>query len=188
MTELNKPWRLFVAVPLPASVKDEMNAWVGGQREGLHFRKWVHPQDYHITIQFLGDTPANRIDELQESLKGAVCGVKPFELEAAGLGSFGRPASPSILWAGVRGDLSSLARLQDQVTKANQAMGYIPEERSFHPHITIARKYRENMRMNRELIQSDFPVFGGWMADSLVVYRTHMQKDPMYEPVVTISL
>lgn len=188
MTELNKPWRLFVAVPLPTSLKEEMNAWVRSQREELHFRKWVHPQDYHITVQFLGDTPVNRIDELKESLTRAVEGVKPFELEAAGLGTFGRPASPSILWAGVRGDLSSLARLHDQVVKSNQALGYIPEERSFHPHITIARKYRENMRMNRERIQSDTPVFGRWMADSLVVYRTHMQKDPMYEPVVTICL
>lgn len=182
-------WRIFIAVPIPQEVKHKMQIWCNeqGQGEQLQFRKWVHMEDYHVTVQFLGDMMPERLDQLEVSLKQATQNTPQFSLEVAGCGTFGRPACPSVLWAGVRGDVAALSRLQQKVTEANRALGFTPEERRYTPHITLARKYREDARLNPEVLQS-VPEFGSWLVDRLVVYRTHMHERPMYEVVKTIAL
>lgn len=187
MTETGEKWRLFVAISIPAEIKRKLDDWCRQRRDWLPFRKWVHAEDYHITVQFLGDMPPDRLGELEASLRKAVIGVASFSLKAGGCGTFGRPASPSVLWAGVKGDLPALGRLHRQVTEANRELGFVPEERRYSPHITLARKYREDAAaINAEALQGD-AAFGSWTADRLVVYRTHMHERPMYETVATVS-
>lgn len=180
-------WRIFIAVPIPQEVKQKMQAWCNERGEQLQFRKWVCTEDYHITVQFLGDVMPERLEQLEVGLKQAIENTHKFSLEAAGCGTFGRPASPSVLWAGVRGDVAALGRLQQKVTEANRALGFVPEERRYTPHITLARKYREDARLNPEVLKSASE-FGSWSVDRLVVYRTHMHERPMYEVVRTITL
>lgn len=174
--------RLFIAVPLPQEVKQKLEAWCRERKPQLDFKKWVYAEDYHITVQFLGDTAPGRLDELLASLTRAAKGIGPLQLEAAGIGTFGRPANPSVLWAGVRGDVNGLEILHSRVTSENRALGYVPEERRFSPHITLARKYREGAGLDPAALQIQHE-FGSWTADSLVIYRTHMHKRPMYEVV-----
>lgn len=95
MSMEGEKWRLFIAVPLPDEVKNRLNDWCQKRQDELKFRKWVHPADYHITVQFLGDTPSSRVQAILEGLREAVSGIEPFQLEAAGIGAFGRPAQPS---------------------------------------------------------------------------------------------
>lgn len=186
MAENEAKWRLFIAVPIPREIKQKLDAWCGGRKGELQFRKWVHAEDYHITVQFLGDTAPDRLGELEGALKQAAAGTAPFTLEAAGFGTFGRPAGPSVLWAGVRGEVAALESLHSRVTAANRELGFVPEERRFSPHITLARKYREDARLNPQALENA-PVFGAWAADRLVVYRTHMHERPMYEAVKTVA-
>lgn len=187
MSENNEKWRLFIAVPLPQEVKQKLEAWCREQQATLPFKKWVHAEDFHITVQFLGDTSANRLDELTASLERATRGGAPFRLEAAGVGTFGRPASPSVLWAGVRGDVSELENLHHRVITENHALGFVPEERRFSPHITLARKYPEGARLDPQAL-NPMPEFGAWDVDRLVIYRTQMRERPMYKVVGTAIL
>lgn len=182
MSGNEEKWRLFIAVPLPQALKQKLEDWCREQKTLLQFKKWVHAEDYHITVQFLGDTSPERLTELAASLERAAKGIAPLGLEAAGIGTFGRPASPSVLWAGVRGEVTGLESLQRRVTSENRALGFIPEERRFSPHITLARKYREEAGLTPELPKA-MPEFGTWTADRLVIYRTHMHERPMYEVV-----
>lgn len=189
MSEKDEKWRLFIAVPLPQQVKQKLEVWCKEQKDAMPFKKWVHAEDYHITVQFLGDTSSTRLEELTASLERAVKGGAPFRLEAAGVGTFGRPASPSVLWAGVRGDVSGLENLHHRVTTENRALGFVPEERSFSPHITLARKYPEGARLDPQALGGmGMPDFGAWEVDRLVIYRTHMHERPMYKVVGTALL
>ncbi|WP_068787076.1 RNA 2',3'-cyclic phosphodiesterase [Paenibacillus phocaensis] len=187
MSGNEEKWRLFIAVPLPQEIKQKLDAWCKEQTARLQFKKWVHAGDYHITVQFLGDTSPGRLDDLTASIEQAAKGAAPLSLEAAGIGTFGRPASPSVLWAGVRGEVAGLERLHGRVTSENRALGFVPEERRFSPHITLARKYREGARLDPQALQV-LPEFGTWTADRLVIYRTHMHERPMYEVVGTALL
>lgn len=187
MSENDGKWRLFIAVPLPQEVKQKLEAWCREQKATLPFKKWVHAEDYHITVQFLGDTSPKRLEDLTASLERAATGLAPFSLEAAGVGTFGRPTSPSVLWAGVRGEVAGLESLHHRVTTENRTLGFVPEERRFSPHITLARKYPEGARLDPQALKT-MPEFGAWTADRLVIYRTHMHERPMYEVVGSAML
>ena len=188
MSGNDEKWRLFIAVPLPLEVKQKLEAWCREQQAFLPFKKWVHAGDYHITVQYLGDTSPKRLDEITASNERSAKGATPFGLQAMGIGTFGRPSSPSVLWAGVRGEVTELESLYSKVTSENRSLGFEPEERRFSPHITLARKFREETQIDPQSLQALSADFGHWTADRLVIYRTHMHERPMYEVVGTAEL
>ncbi|WP_110931618.1 RNA 2',3'-cyclic phosphodiesterase [Paenibacillus bouchesdurhonensis] len=187
MSPEGEKWRLFVAIPLPNPVKERLHDWCLKQQNDLKFRKWVHPADYHITVQFLGDTPAGRIAPMLGALREAASEVEPFRLEAAGVGVFGPPTRPRVLWSGLQGDLISLHRLHSRVTAGNIKLGYVPEERPYAPHITLARKFSEDAKLQEPLLNKGLS-FGDWTNDTILVYRTRVTVSPMYEVVGIVSL
>ncbi|WP_068773366.1 RNA 2',3'-cyclic phosphodiesterase [Paenibacillus sp. FJAT-26967] len=182
--------RLFVAVPLAESAK----LLVGGWRQelessGLRFQKWLHSADYHITLKFIGNTPASTLPELAPLLAGAASSHPPLRLSAAGTGTFGPKDAPSILWAGVQGDLDALQALQRDVEAACASLGFEPEDRPYRPHITLARRYSGGLPWTRELLPApgDLPSVT-WETDKIAVYRTHMGRSPMYERAADFAL
>jgi len=64
--------------------------------------------------------------------------VEPFQIEVVGLGTFGRPGFPRVIWAGVRPS-APLMRLQERVTVAVGALGLKVEDREYRPHVTLGR-------------------------------------------------
>ncbi|MNO42588.1 2'-5'-RNA ligase [compost metagenome] len=188
--ESKQLWRIFIAVPIPEAVKQNIKSWNREYAEQLHFKKWVHAEDYHVTVQFLGDTEVERIERLKEVLVRGVSDMSPFHLSAAGLGVFGRPRQPRVLWGGLEGDIAALHNLYHRVISASEELGYTPEDRPYHPHITIARKYREEEQLDPELIRSlhTEASFGTWMVDRIVIYRTNLGSQPMYEEIASMPL
>jgi RNA 2',3'-cyclic 3'-phosphodiesterase len=185
--------RLFVALPLPDSMKPMVHQWSQGLRSVLPFQKWVHPSDYHMTLKFLGDTAAERVERIKEAVRRSVKGMTPFELELEGLSWFGRPSSPSILWAGVQGDTAELQRLHKMVESAMEAVGFAKEEKSFRPHISLARRYvgKTSMEVGQvaglaEQLRSGTGEVA-WRVDHVVLYESHLGRSPMYEPLERFS-
>lgn len=173
------PVRLFCALPLPEEASAAVSRWTGELKRDMSFRKWVHHQDYHITVQFLGDTDISVIPAIHAALREAVLDQPPFQLKLNGAGVFGQPASPRVLWAGIEGEIGKLNMLHKRITEAMAPLGFIPEERPYKPHITAARKYTGGILPAGLLDQGPEPV--GWKADSIVLYRTRMHEIPMYE-------
>ncbi|WP_054948676.1 RNA 2',3'-cyclic phosphodiesterase [Numidum massiliense] len=139
----DRPSRLFVALPLSQDVRAVLYRWTRTECERLPFRKWVHRDDYHITLHFLGDCAPSQTEAIAEKLRIAADQVSPFSLQLTShLGTFGKREQPRILWAGVAGDTSALKRLQAAVVTALTPLGFAGEERPYRPHITIARQYR----------------------------------------------
>lgn len=192
--------RLFVAVPLPDKLKISISTWTESLNHELSsFRKWVYHEDYHVTLQFLGDVPQSRIQLLTGALKDAISSWHerdaPFELTIEGLGIFGRPKSPSILWAGIGGDLNQLQQLHTIVTAALAPLGYQAEERAFNPHLTLARKYDGTLPFEAErwvgLPVSDSAASGSALCfhvQEITLYASHLGRQPMYEPAACIPL
>ena len=97
------------------------------------------PEGIHLTLKFLGETPAERRAEIEAAVGRAATGVQPFELHLGKLGTFGSARSPRVLWVDVGGDLQALAKLHSQVEKELGALGFPAEGRRFSPHLTLAR-------------------------------------------------
>lgn len=194
---INKgPERLFIAIRLPEQLRDALGQRCRRLASELKFSKWVHAEDYHITLQFLGDTAPEKIPALIEALKTATTGFPPFELSLQNWGTFGPASSPRVLWGGITGDLLPLHDLQRAVTSATLPLGFATEERKYSPHITLARKYKGDSPYSSEQLQAlqstelstDKKVENvPWTVDSLVIFVTRMHKTPMYEVVENIS-
>jgi len=188
--------RLFVAIRLPEEIRTALGQKCRKLAVDLEFSKWVHTEDYHVTLQFLGDTAPDTIPALIGALKKATSGFRPFNLSLQEWGAFGPPASPRVLWTGVTGDLEPLHDLQRAVTSATQPLGFASEERKYSPHITIARKYKGDRPYSKERLQTLQRAISSpdeavektpWTVDSMVIFVTRMNKSPMYEVVENIS-
>lgn len=131
--------RLFLAVPLSDAVRAELverltNA-LGGQP--LPGRR-VAPENWHLTLRFLGDTDAATGRRLVEALQANALGP-PFVVEFGGLGAFPRTLRAQTLWLGVRSGVPELRALAAAVERAVTAAGFAREDRPFAAHLTLSR-------------------------------------------------
>lgn len=170
--------RLFVAIPVSPSVSKELESWAEDHKHTLPFRKWTLPSDYHITLQFLGDTSAAQLEELAAALKKVRANA--FSLTWSGIGTFGPPAAPRVLWGAVSGNLKELSALHEEIIRATSSVGFIPDDRPYAPHITLAKGFADANRMPIEAATSIASSFS-WEIDQFVLMLTHMNESPMYE-------
>jgi 2'-5' RNA ligase len=124
--------RLFVALSLPPLLKSQLSALAGG----IPGARWVPPENYHLTLRFIGEVESWRADEMDEALAGIR--APRFELALRGLGTFEKAGRIQALWVGVERS-EALAHLQSKVETALQRVGLEPERRRFAPHVTLAR-------------------------------------------------
>lgn len=132
--------RLFVAVDLPDNVREALRG-LQEQLRGcdLSGLRWVRPEGVHITLKFLGETPAERVSAISEALAAATRGRRWFQLALGKLGTFGGRRGPRVLWVDITGDDERLRELQEAVERTLVEIGFPPEERAFSPHLTLAR-------------------------------------------------
>jgi 2'-5' RNA ligase len=104
--------------------------------------KWVAPEGIHLTLKFLGDTPASRLGEIGAALTAACGGFAPFEFSVEGRGCFPNSRRPRVVWVAVRDKGRTLAPLQAAVEKHVAPLGWPTEERAFSPHLTLGRVSR----------------------------------------------
>ncbi|NJN16069.1 MAG: RNA 2',3'-cyclic phosphodiesterase [Oscillochloris sp.] len=128
--------RLFIALEPPPPLRDELAA-VQSRFDPLLPLRRVAADGIHLTLQFLGDTPANQVAPLRQAL--ARLPQDPIRLRLDRLGVFPNPRRPQVLWVGLAGDLAVLQARRQQVIAATGALGFQAERQAFKPHLTIAR-------------------------------------------------
>jgi RNA 2',3'-cyclic 3'-phosphodiesterase len=132
--------RAFVAVELPDEVRKGLVGLTDQLKKDDHrFVKWVAPEGIHLTLKFLGNVPSEQVPEISGALKEAAGGVPPFQLNIAGLGVFPGLKQVRVFWVGIRGEVDTLSRLQENIDSALAPLRFAREERRFVPHLTLAR-------------------------------------------------
>jgi 2'-5' RNA ligase len=124
--------RLFTGIEIPWSIGERLAL----MRSTLDGARWVEPSEYHITIRFFGDMDIHRARDLVAALETAPR-IQPFQLQLAGLGSFGG-GEPRAIFVKVRGgeELEALQKSHERIARRH---GFPPEPRKFTPHVTLAR-------------------------------------------------
>jgi RNA 2',3'-cyclic 3'-phosphodiesterase len=125
--------RLFVAVDLPWALRQQLATLAAA---GIPGARWVPPENYHLTLRFIGEAPAYRAEEIDHALAGLR--ARGFSLTLAGVGTFEKGGRSSALWVGVERN-PQLDHLQNKIETALQRCGLEPERRRFQPHVTLAR-------------------------------------------------
>ena len=126
--------RLFVALDLPSDLRTRLSFLAGG----LPGARWTPPENYHVTLRFIGEVPRYLAEEADMAL--AALRARGFALTIAGVGTFskGGKGKATSLWAGVERS-PELDHLRGKVETALQRAGFEPERRRFAPHVTLAR-------------------------------------------------
>lgn len=146
--------RTFIAIELDESLHIALGRVQGTLKRQMPARgvKWVAADGIHLTLKFLGDTPAGRVPEIAAALQ-AVCAAHPaFAFSVEGRGCFPNSRRPRVIWVAVRDKGQALARLHADVEKHIAPLGWPTEERSFSPHLTLGRVSRDVERMTEEAI------------------------------------
>ena len=175
--------RLFVAVPLPDEIRMALADRLGSlQMPG----KAVPPENWHITLRFLGWTDDVAFDRMLAALDEADLG-SPFDLALGEMGAFPRPRNATVIWLAVSKGLARLEQLAAEAEEAARSAGFDPEDRPFRAHLTLSR-----VRPARNVtgLVETFPDAGlGWRCESVVVYRSHPGRGgARYEPLEAFPL
>ena len=133
--------RVFCAIELPAEVRARAADHIARLREAVPEVRasWERTEKLHITLKFLGEIAADRVEALSGAASRAAQTMRPFTLAVEGAGAFPPHGSPRILWLGVKDASPSLAVLQKRLEEECATAGFAREERAFHPHLTLAR-------------------------------------------------
>lgn len=150
--------RLFIGIPLATEVIAALQRTTNSLRSANDGLRWLSPETWHITLQFLGETSSEKYGCTVAHLRDVRSPQVPIWLE--GTGCFDRAR---VFFAGVNVS-SQLAELQKQVAGATAHCGFKPEDRPYHPHVTLARAKGDNRQALQTLkagtnLKATFPRF-----------------------------
>lgn len=128
--------RLFLAVGLDDDTRHALAAHLDAHLDEPLPGSRVPPQNWHITLRFLGKVDDVQRDRLVHHLDEHV-DVGSFTVRYGGLGAFPRPSKATVGWLAV--DAPELESLAAHAEEAATSVGLMPEERPFHPHLTLSR-------------------------------------------------
>lgn len=173
--------RLFVALTPPADVLEELQARVAVLRELQPDLRWSRPEQWHLTLAFLGEVGDDSRGELIRRLGRAADRYRPLTLSFGSGGRFGH----RVLWTRVHGERDRLRRLADSVRAAARRSGLATEQRPYRPHLTLARA--TTAADLRPLVDALAPYEGSsWTADELNLVHSRLGAGPggtaLHEP------
>ena len=173
--------RLFVAIELDDAARDAVAAEQRrlGQALGHDDRKalkWVNPVQVHLTLAFLGQVA----DPHSELIAQAMCRPLPtscFDITFGGLGVFPHHGAPRVLWVGVTRGLKELIAVQRLVVERLQGLDVTLEDRSFHPHLTLAR-WRSSRSSDGRRAQAAAPAgnVAGMRVEAVALFESRLSS------------
>jgi 2'-5' RNA ligase len=147
--------RTFIAIELGDDLQAALTLALHGLRRGLPSLPWVDPENLHLTLAFLGSLSTPELEAAGEAARTAAAQSKPFNLTLAPLGTFGPPATPRVVWAGITGQVAPLHRLQAELVNqlARLRVPTMDSQRAYSPHLTLARLKRPPPETERRQLQ-----------------------------------
>jgi 2'-5' RNA ligase len=184
------PHRLFIAIPVAPAALDACRQLLEPVRTSPAGRgaRWVRTDNLHLTLRFLGATPPDRVGDVAAAMRDAAAGWSAFEVRLAGAGAFPSANRPRVLWLGVARGAGAAEAIAGALQGPLATLGWPRDERPFKPHLTVARcdaaSIADGARAAAALITGAAPWSVDFVADRVVLYRSHLHSGPpVYEVV-----
>lgn len=178
--------RLFVAAEVPDDVKRSVASAIEPWRELFPNARWIPPENWHITLKFLGATEPELLPWIEETIGAVASAHVPVETRVSNLGAFPTAGRARVLWAGVGEPDDRLVALVTDLA-GGLVREFRMEVRPFHPHITVARSEPPVRLPGRfaETLVSAAP----FKVDRLVLFQSHLQRPrPRYEALRSFTI
>jgi 2'-5' RNA ligase len=128
--------RLFIALDIDDAIREHLARFVEGVRNFAPDARWVKPESLHVTLKFIGEQPEPAVANIKQVLSSVAADTT--EIKFRGYGFFPTAKSARVFWIGMEAgpQLGALAAAIDEKTAA---LGILKEDRTFSPHLTLAR-------------------------------------------------
>jgi 2'-5' RNA ligase len=165
--------RVFIAIDVPAEIRQRLAAIQDKLRPASSAARWVSTDSIHITLKFMGEIPEERREDIDSALTGL--SWLPMSIAVRGIGFFPGVRSPRILWAGV--ECPTMEGLANEVDTRLVQAGFDSEKRAFRAHLTLART--KERRLENALVKTAEPFeeteFGTFVADRCYLYQSTLR-------------
>lgn len=132
--------RLFIAVNLSLEAREAIQSAIDEFSIQNPPWRWVSPDNWHLTLKFLGDAHAAQLDPLHAALGDVARRHRAFEMTLGAFGGFPNLRNPRVLFYDVEQGAKELEALANDVDAAvERALGLERESRRFQAHVTVAR-------------------------------------------------
>jgi len=184
---MSQSFRSFVAVPITATREiREVIEQLGKMGRPL---KPVDPDNLHITLTFIGDTPHDWRQPISEALDSLCSDHAAGKFALRGLGVFPRLERPTVCWAGIEGG-EFLGEWKRHLDEQLVPLGFTREQRPYRPHLTLARVTKRPPDEFRSLIEANTATeYGSRKAGEVVWFRSDLTPaGPVYKPIHRVKL
>ena len=175
--------RAFIALQISESIQASIKQYqdkLKSRFDGAGVR-WVPVENMHLTLKFLGDIESAQVYPILQVLEQITSANASFEFRIEGFGCFPSFKRPRVLWLGIEDSEDVLVKLQQDIDDALRGLGFEPERKRFHPHLTLGR-VRKSARpdqlraLSRQLESIERPVLG--VVSAHAVYLIKSQLSP----------
>lgn len=146
--------------------------------------KCVEDENIHLTLKFLGEIHETKTANVAELVAGI--SFRAFTLDFCGIGVFPALSRPSVVWAGVSGEASEMLVVFTELERGLNGLGFEPERRPFHPHVTLCRvrSGRNRAQLGEAIEAMRDEVFGPLRVEHIRLKRSVLTRSgPVYTTV-----
>jgi RNA 2',3'-cyclic 3'-phosphodiesterase len=177
--------RAFIAIEIPDDVRAaiaDAQARLKRARLGVKV-SWTKPENWHLTLQFLGYVEEATIGRISQSLAALAEQHTAFDIPVRGAGAFPNEKSPRVLWVGCEDcavvgarHVVPLRELAHAVQEAMKQFGFEPEHREFSAHLTLGRiKFPQpDVALTKALDSIKDEVFGVMRVEAIHLFQSQL--------------
>ncbi len=183
--------RLFFAVPASRKVREAVQTAIESFPIDNPPWRWIHPESFHLTLKFLGETEENLVPSLHDAASAVSSLVAPFSMTFGGFRGFPSLSRPRVLFFEITSGFSELAALAALVEEAVAPLGFERERRPFRAHLTLARIKRKLHHAVSEKLLTVPPLPPSTVqeGDHFTLMRSHLRREgAMYEEIGSFPL
>ncbi|MAE09040.1 MAG: RNA 2',3'-cyclic phosphodiesterase [Bacteroidetes bacterium] len=182
--------RLFIAVKLIPD--DNLLKIYYSLKKALQYDKirWVHPDNFHITLKFLGTTPEEKISTISEVMINTLTLTKVLDIELNNVGIFGSKYKPRVIWFGIN-ENKQMKNLGIRLLDSLHNAGFPKDRQNFIPHLTVGRitKITGKQLFNYEIEKVRNVYIQKVAIDRVILYESILtSKAPIYNELFSFPL
>ncbi|WP_082233551.1 RNA 2',3'-cyclic phosphodiesterase [Halobacillus massiliensis] len=175
----------FVGIPIDPSVIPFLSNWQETLQQHMDYKVWTHPEDFHITLKFLGPSSAEQLQSFVTRLDECDW-PEAFSLTIGPGGYFGNPEKPRVFHVNVN-LVPALKKIHQLVEEAGKHAGFALEDRRYTPHITLAKKWKGGQ--SPLIKEADlFAEKVELKVDRFCIFQIHPQQTPKYHKTAVYNL
>jgi len=172
-------FRAFVGLPIPPPIRHALGEMQAAFRHAGVRAAWVAPENFHITLRFLGNITYAQLESLDSALGGALANCRAMQFSLDGADVFPDMGHPAVVWAGLRALHGDADGLYAAVCEAAAAIGVAPGRRHVQAHVTLCRLRRghaPSARLQEALAAARARVSDEFWVDSVALWRSELRR------------